>query len=102
MQGVIGLAIGFLLGGAVSKLVSSFVEDIVNPVLGIFFGRADDLSSYSTWIGASEIRWGSFLSMLIDFAVIAAIVYFGFKGLGLERIDIKKEAQAELKKIKKM
>ena len=99
-QGVVGLATGFILGGAISKLVASLVEDIVNPVLGIIMGRAGNLSNYSISIGSAEIRWGNFVSMLIDFIVIAAVVYFGFKGLGLEKIDIKKVAESDLKKKK--
>lgn len=90
-QGVVGLATGFILGGAISKLVSSLVEDIINPVLGIFMGTVGNLSSYVLKIGGSEIRWGNFISIVINFAVISAVVYFGFKGLGLEKIDIKNE-----------
>lgn len=100
-QGVVGLATGFILGGAVSKLVASLVEDIINPVLGIVLGKAGDLSNYSFWIGSAEIRWGNFLAMLIDFAVIAAVVYFGFKALKLDQLDIKKVAESELKKHQK-
>ncbi len=99
-QGIIGLATGFILGGAISKLVSSLVEDIINPVLGIILGKAGDLSNYSLWIGSAEIRWGNFVAMLIDFMVIAVVVYFGFKGLGLEKLDIKKVVEVDLKKKK--
>lgn len=99
-QGIIGLATGFILGGAISKLVSSMVEDIINPVLGIILGRAGDLSNYSLWVGSAEIRWGNFVAMLIDFAVIAVIVFFGFKGLGLDKLDIKKVPEIDLKKKK--
>jgi large conductance mechanosensitive channel len=89
-QGVVGLATGFILGGAISKLVSSFVEDIINPVLGILLGSAGDLSSYSFFVGGAELRWGNFTAMLIDFVVIAGVVYFVFKGLGLSKLDSKK------------
>jgi len=99
-QGVVGLATGFILGGAISKLVSSLVEDIINPLLGIVLGAAGDLSSYSLHVGGAELRWGNFASMLIDFVVIAAVVYFGFKGLGLDKIDFKATASKELKKKK--
>lgn len=99
-QGIVGLATGFILGGAISKLVSSLVEDIINPVLGIILGKAGDLSNYSLWVGSAEIRWGNFVAMLIDFLVIAVIVYFGFKGLGLDRLDLKKVVESDLKKKK--
>ena len=90
-QGVVGLAVGFILGGAVSKVVSSLVKDIINPVLGIFLGATGSLSSYKLKVGSAEILWGSFLSVLIDFVVIALVVYFGVKKLKLDRLDKKKE-----------
>ncbi len=90
-QGVMGLAVGFILGGAISKVVSSLVQDIVNPLLGIVLGFADNLSSASFGIGEAQIMYGNFISVLIDFAVIAGVVYFGIKGLGLDKLDKKKE-----------
>jgi large conductance mechanosensitive channel len=92
-QGVVGLAVGFLLGGAVSKLVSSLVTDIINPILGLILGSAGNLREIIIIIGPVEITLGNFLANLIDFAVIAAIVYYGVHGLGLDRIDKKKEAK---------
>lgn len=85
-QGVVGLAIGFILGGAVSKLVASLVEDIIQPVIGMIFGSPDGLSALSS----GSIMWGKFLAVGIDFLIIAAVVYFGFKALKLEDIDKKK------------
>lgn len=90
-QGVVGLAVGFILGGAVSKVVASLVKDIINPILGIVLGATGNLSSYSLKIGSSEILWGNFVSIVIDFVVIAAVVYFGVKKLRLDRLDKKKE-----------
>lgn len=89
-QGVVGLAVGFILGGAVSKVVSSLVEDIINPLLGVALGAAGDLGSMSLKMGNVEIMWGSFLSVVIDFLVIALVVYFGVKSLGLDKLDKKK------------
>ncbi len=89
-QGVIGLAVGFILGGAVSKVVSSLVADIVNPVLGIILGAAGDLKSAYFQIGSAKLMWGSFLNTGIDFLVIALVVYYGVKGLGLDKLDKKK------------
>lgn len=91
-QGVMGLAIGFIMGGAVTKLVNSVVVDLVNPVLGILLGKAGNLSSYSIMIGNAEIKWGSFLASTIDFVVISAIVYITFLLLKIdkEKIKIKK------------
>ena len=90
-QGVVGLAVGFILGGAVSKVVASLVSDIVNPILGVFLGATKDLETAALKIGSAQILWGHFLSILIDFLVVALVVYFGVKGLGLEKLDKKKD-----------
>ena len=90
-QGVVGLAVGFILGGAVSKVVASLVQDIINPVVGIVLGMAGDLSTRSLTVGSVELLWGSFLSASIDFVILAAVVYFGVKALGLNTLDKKKK-----------
>jgi len=91
-QGVVGLAIGFILGGAVSKVVTAFVTDIVNPLVGLLLGSTEGLKQASIRLGESNaIMWGDFVSVLVDFLIIAAVVYFGFKGLGLDKLDKKKE-----------
>lgn len=88
-QGVVGLAVGFILGGAVSKVVASLVNDVINPLLGIILGAADGLQTATIQIGTANIMLGSFLGTLIDFAVIAAVVYVGVKKLGLDKLDKK-------------
>ncbi len=90
-QGVVGLAVGFILGGAVSKVVSALVTDIVNPLLGVILGFAGGFKTASLKIGSAEILYGDMLSVFIDFLVIASVVYFGVKVLGLDKLDKKKE-----------
>ena len=89
-QGVMGLAIGFILGGAVSKVVASFVEDIINPILGIVLGATGALDAAVLRVGPVEILWGSFVATIIDFAIIALVIFYGFKLLKLEKLDKKK------------
>ncbi len=89
-QGVVGLAIGFVLGGAVSKTVSSLVDNIINPLVGLAMGKVD-LVDKAIVVGNATIKWGAFVSTIIDFVIIAAVVYFGFKALGLDKLDKKKE-----------
>lgn len=91
-QGVMGLAVGFILGGAISKLVSSFVNDLINPLLGIIFGAVGNLTDASIYIGSTSIMWGKFVSNAIDFIVIALVVYVGVKVLRLDRLDKKKSS----------
>jgi large conductance mechanosensitive channel len=89
-QGVVGLAVGFILGGAVSRVVSSLVEDIINPLLGVVLGAAGGLTGAVLIVGPVSIKYGSFLAVVIDFLVIALVVYYGVKGLGLDKLDKKK------------
>ena len=89
-QGVVGLAVGFILGGAVSKTVTSLVENIVNPLVGLALGKVN-LADKMTVIGNASFKWGAFISTIVDFLIVAAVVYFGVKALGLDRLDKKKE-----------
>lgn len=86
-QGIVGFAIGFILGGAVSNVTKSLVNDVVNPLIGLAFSGVRTLGQWQ--IGVVKI--GSFLLTIIDFLVLAAVIYFVFKGLGLDRLDIKKQ-----------
>ncbi len=89
-QGVIGLAIGVILGGSVTKLVSSLVTNIINPVLGIALGAAGDLNSYFVQIYTAKVMWGAFVNSVIDFAIVALVVYLFTRILKLDRLDKKK------------
>ena len=86
-QGVVGLAVGFILGGAVSKVVAALVEDVINPLLGVVLGAAEGLRTASVSIGSASILYGDLISVVIDFIVIAVVVYFGVRWLGLDKLD---------------
>lgn len=86
-QGVIGLAVGLILGGAVTTLVTSIVKNLVNPILGILLGQAKDLAVSSFDILGAKIMYGNVILDLINFIVIASIVYFGVKKLNLDKLD---------------
>lgn len=89
-QGAVGLAVGFILGGAVSDLVKSLIDNIINPLLGLLLGQAQGLTSATFMILEATIKYGALISTLVNFAVIALVVYFGVKKLGLDKMDIKK------------
>lgn len=91
-QGVAGFAIGFILGKAVSDLVGSFVNDIVNPIIGLAFSRFGDLTDLTLKIGVSTISYGKFISLFINFFILAVIVYFGIKKLSI-KLDQPKDSQ---------
>jgi len=90
-QGVVGLAVGFIMGGSITKFITSFVTDIINPLVGILISRAGDLKSNYIPIGSAKIMWGNFVSSFIDFIIIALVVYFGVKILGLDKLDKKEK-----------
>ena len=86
-QGVVGLAVGFILGGAVSKLVAALVEDIINPIVGAILGKTGSLATATFSVGPVEILWGHFIAIVIDFLIIALVVYYGVKVLKLDKPD---------------
>lgn len=91
-QGIIGLAVGFLLGGSASRVVSSLVNDVINPLVGLGLHKVGELKDVTIPLGNSQVMIGNFLASLLDFLIIAAVVYFVFKGLRLDKIDKPKEA----------
>ncbi len=86
-QGVISLAIAFIIGAAVVKLVSSLVQDIIDPIIALAVGSLDSFSNAYFQIGEAKIMWGHFLSTFLDFVIIALVVYFIFSVLGLKNLD---------------
>ncbi len=85
-RGVAGLAIGFILGGAAQNLVKAFMDDIINPLLGLS-GGFDSISEFT--VGTFKV--GDFLSVFINFVILCFIMYMTFKILHLERLDKPKE-----------
>lgn len=71
---VIGLAVAFIMGAAATTLVQSLVNDVVMPVIGAVLPQGD-WKEATLALGPVLIKWGSFLSALINFLVIALIVF---------------------------
>ena len=69
-HGIIGLAIGFMLGGSVQKVVAALVTDIINPFLELLLGSAGKLEEFHV----GSFRIGDFLAVFIDFLILAAVV----------------------------
>jgi large conductance mechanosensitive channel len=88
-QGVIGLAVGFIMGGSIKELITSLVNDIINPFVGLLIGSVGNLDNVYFQIRSTKILFGSFISNLIDFLIIALIIYFGIKVLGVTKLDKK-------------
>lgn len=83
--GIIGLAIAFVIGQAASGLMTSFVDDIINPLIGLFIpaGNLDAVSIQVPNIsgGTTEFRIGHLISSIIDFMIIALVVFLAYKQL---------------------
>jgi large conductance mechanosensitive channel len=77
-HGVVGLAIAVIIGGAASKLVASLVSDILMPIITFFIpGGAWREATLS--LGPIVLLIGSFIGTLIDFIIIALVVFFLMK-----------------------
>ncbi|MDQ5951133.1 MAG: large conductance mechanosensitive channel [Patescibacteria group bacterium] len=94
-QGIIGLAVGFLLGGSASRVVSSLVNDVINPLVGLGLVRVGELKDLTIPIADAQVLIGNFLATVLDFVIIAAVVYFVIKGLKLDKIDRAKNKPEE-------
>jgi large conductance mechanosensitive channel len=90
-KGVLGLAVGIIMGGAVTKLVNSIVENLLNPLIGALTGAAGDLSAMAYTVPMTSIvfKYGAFISSLIDFVAVLAVVYFVFVKSPINTIDKK-------------
>ena len=71
---VIDMAVGVVIGSAFSKIVTSLVNDIIMPLVGVIIGGLD-FTSLSIKIKDSEILYGSFIQNIVDFLIIAACIF---------------------------
>lgn len=94
-QGVVGLAIGFIIGTQAKVLVDSLNASFINPLLGLMLGSGTNLSAqkFSLTVGSNTavFTWGQFVFVLINFIITAAIIYFSYKWLRLDKLEKKKE-----------
>jgi large conductance mechanosensitive channel len=71
---IVDLAVAVVIGAAFGALVTSLVEDIITPLLGIF--GIPDFSGWVIQVGKAEMNIGNFLNTLISFVTIAAAIFF--------------------------
>lgn len=71
---VLDLAVGVIIGGAFGKIVGSLVNDILTPIIGSLIGGIN-FSELSIHVGAAVIQWGVFLQTIIDFLIIALVIF---------------------------
>ena len=92
---VIDLAVGIIIGGAFQGIVNSVVSDVFMPLITGIFGQAD-YTALSIKIGDSAIKYGSFITAVINFVIMAFIIFLMVKLInGLRNIGKKPEVVEE-------
>ena len=103
---MIDLAVGMIIGTSFNKIVSSLVNDVIMPALGIFTGKIDfaklyialDGKEYESLAAAEEagaacVKYGAFLAGLLDFLIMAFVVFLFVRAINKLR-DVNKEPEA--------
>lgn len=93
---VVDLAVGVVMGNAFSKIVTSLVNDIIMPIIGVIIG-GHDFKNLSITIGKAQIMYGSFIQNIIDFLIIAASIFAFIKLINVI-MPKKEEPKKEVKK----
>ena len=90
---VMDLAVGVIIGGAFKGITDSLVSDILNPILGIFAGDNEALAALSIQLpGGGALMLGSFLNAVLNFLIMAFVVFCIVKALN--RVYKKEDAEA--------
>ena len=71
---VMDLAVAVIIGAAFGKIVTSLVDNILMPLIGLVMGGVD-FSGLNTQIGGAVIEWGLFIQSIIDFIIIAFVIF---------------------------
>lgn len=93
---VVDMAVGIIIGGAFGKIVSSFVSDVIMPPIGVLLGGVDFSSlgiTIKDAVGTAPavvMKYGSFMNTIIDFVIIAFVIFMVIKAMN----SMKKEAPA--------
>ena len=77
---VIDLAVGVIIGSAFTAIVKSLTNNLINPLIGIFLGRID-LSNLKVTIGEATFKYGAFLNSVINFFIVAIVVFLMVKAI---------------------
>lgn len=91
---VLDLAVGVVIGGAFGKIVSSLVDNIIMPIIGVISGGID-FTDLSFMFGKASIKYGMFLQSVIDFLIIAFSIFI-FVKVSNKLIKRKNEVEEEV------
>lgn len=95
---VIDLAVGVIIGAAFGKIVSSLVDDIIMPLLGIIVGK-NSFTDLTLKVGEATIKYGNFIQNIVDFLIVSLCIFFLVKFVNkltsLKKKEEVKEAPAK-------
>lgn len=98
---VVDLAVGVIMGSAFGKIVSSLVNDIMMPFIGVILGGIN-FSSLTLNVGAAVINYGMFIQNIIDFLIISICIFVFIKFINRlskpKKTPAKEEVKVEVKK----
>ena len=92
---VVDMAVGVIIGGAFGKIVTSLVNDVLTPIIGVFLGGLN-FSELSFGFKDAQINYGLFIQTVVDFLIIAACIFVMVKFF--EKFKKKEEPKKEEKK----
>lgn len=92
---VVDMAVAVVVGGAFGKIVSSLVDTIIMPIVGILTGNID-FTKWSFSIANSTISYGKFVQSVVDFTIIAFVVFLAIRALS--KFEKKKEEEKKPEK----
>lgn len=81
---VLDLAVAVIIGGAFGKIIGSLVNDILMPLIGLFMGGVD-FSKLAFTVGEAVVKWGAFVQTIVDFIVIALVIFLIIKAANKTR-----------------
>ena len=88
---VIDLAVAVVIGAAFGKIVSSLVDNIITPVIGLLMGGIN-FSGLTRTVGDAEITYGVFIQSVIDFVIVALVIFLVIKAINKAQ-SLGKEAE---------
>lgn len=77
---VMDMAVGVIIGGAFGKIVTSLVNDVFMPIIGIITGGID-FTDLSVKVGEAEIKYGQFIQNVVDFVLVALCIFLVIKAI---------------------
>lgn len=90
---VVDMAVGIIIGSAFTAIVTSLVNNLINPLIGIFLGKID-LSNMVLTVGSAQFKYGLFLNSVINFLIIAFVVFLMVKAINKFRKNEEKKPEA--------